>query len=70
MTIHEKKLNLSTSVSRSYLANSLTALAKSVERDMLEDEMRKLTDQIIRQLACLKLRHFQRAMMSPKSHYP
>ena len=57
VTIHEKEtLNLSTSVSRSYLANSLTALAKSVERDMLEDEMRKIaTDQIIRQLARLKL---------------
>ena len=57
VTIPEKgTLNLSTSVSRSYLANSLTALAKSVERDMLEDEMRKVsTDQIIRQLARLKL---------------
>jgi LPS-assembly lipoprotein len=57
VTIPEKgSLNLSTSVSRSYLANSLTALAKSVERDMLEDEMRKIaTDQIIRQLARLKL---------------
>lgn len=57
VTIPEKgTLNLSTSVSRSYLANSLTALAKSVERDMLEDEMRKIaTDQIIRQLARLKL---------------
>ena len=57
VTIPEKgSFNLSTSVSRSYLANSLTALAKSVERDMLEDEMRKIaTDQIIRQLARLKL---------------
>lgn len=57
VTIPEKgTLNLSTSVNRSYLANSLTALAKSVERDMLEDEMRKIaTDQIIRQLARLKL---------------
>jgi LPS-assembly lipoprotein len=33
----------------------LTALAKSVERDMIEDEMRKLaSSQIIRQMARLK----------------
>lgn len=45
----------STSVSRSYLDNPLTALAKSVERDMIEDEMRKLAaSQIIRQMARLK----------------
>ena len=45
----------STSVSRSYLENPLTALAKSVERDMIEDEMRQFaTDQIIRQLARLR----------------
>ncbi|NVD07263.1 luciferase [Vibrio sp. JPW-9-11-11] len=45
----------STSVTRSYLDNPLTALAKSVERDMIEDEMRKLAaSQIIRQMARLK----------------
>ncbi|PQJ59754.1 luciferase [Vibrio chagasii] len=45
----------STSVTRSYLDNPLTALAKSVERDMIEDEMRKLaTSQILRQMARLK----------------
>ncbi|NRF32584.1 LPS assembly lipoprotein LptE [Vibrio coralliilyticus] len=45
----------STSVTRSYLDNPLTALAKSVERDMIEDEMRKLAaTQIIRQMARLK----------------
>ncbi|MCG7491183.1 LPS assembly lipoprotein LptE [Vibrio sp. Of14-4] len=45
----------STSVSRSYLENPLTALAKSVERDMIEDEMRQFaTDQIIRQMARLR----------------
>ncbi|WP_070968621.1 LPS assembly lipoprotein LptE [Vibrio sonorensis] len=45
----------STSVSRSYLDNPLTALAKSVERDMIEDEMRKLaTSQIIRQMARMR----------------
>ena len=45
----------STSVTRSYLDNPLTALAKSVERDMIEDEMRKLAaSQIIRQTARLK----------------
>lgn len=46
----------STSVTRSYLDNPLTALAKSVERDMIEDEMRKLAaSQIIRQMARLKV---------------
>ena len=46
---------LSTRVTRSYLDNPLTALAKSVERDMIEDEMRKLAaTQIIRQMARLK----------------
>ena len=45
----------STSVTRSYLDNPLTALAKSVERDMIEDEMRKLaSSQILRQMARLK----------------
>ncbi|MGF1695011.1 LPS assembly lipoprotein LptE [Vibrio lamellibrachiae] len=45
----------STSVTRSYLDNPLTALAKSVERDMIEDEMRKLAStQIIRQMARLR----------------
>ncbi|MCW8332643.1 LPS-assembly lipoprotein LptE [Vibrio paucivorans] len=44
-----------TSVTRSYLDNPLTALAKSVERDMIEDEMRKLAaTQILRQMARLK----------------
>ncbi len=47
--------SFSTSVTRSYLDNPLTALAKSVERDMIEDEMRKLaSSQIIRQMARLK----------------
>lgn len=45
----------STSVTRSYLDNPLSALAKSVEREMIEDEMRKLAaTQIIRQMARLK----------------
>ncbi|MBU2898449.1 LPS assembly lipoprotein LptE [Vibrio hepatarius] len=45
----------STSVSRSYLENPLTALAKSVERDMIEDEMRQFAaGQIIRQMARLR----------------
>ncbi|EGA68029.1 rare lipoprotein B precursor [Vibrio sinaloensis DSM 21326] len=45
----------STSVTRSYLDNPLSALAKSVERDMIEDEMRKLAaTQIVRQMARLK----------------
>lgn len=46
---------LSTSVTRSYLDNPLTALAKSVEKGMIVDEMRRITvSQIIRQLARLK----------------
>ncbi len=45
----------STSVTRSYLDNPLTALAKSVEKDMMLDEMRKLAaTQIVRQMARLK----------------
>ncbi|MFA0465183.1 LPS assembly lipoprotein LptE, partial [Vibrio sp. 10N.261.45.F1] len=50
VTIPELGANtFSTSVTRSYLDNPLTALAKSVERDMIEDEMRKLaTSQILR----------------------
>ncbi|MEZ9231855.1 LPS assembly lipoprotein LptE [Vibrio amylolyticus] len=45
----------STSVTRSYLDNPLTALAKSVERDMIENEMRKLAStQIIRQMGRLR----------------
>ncbi|GAD80276.1 LPS-assembly lipoprotein LptE [Vibrio ezurae] len=44
-----------TQVSRSYLDNPLTALAKSVEQEMLENEMRKQASrQIIRQLARLR----------------
>ncbi|WP_394250783.1 LPS assembly lipoprotein LptE [Vibrio profundi] len=44
-----------TNVTRSYLDNPLTALAKSVEREMIEDEMRKLASiQILRQMARLK----------------
>ena len=44
-----------TSVTRSYLNNPLSALAKSVEQDKLEDEMRHLAaSQIIRQMARLK----------------
>ncbi|MHA2940034.1 LPS assembly lipoprotein LptE [Vibrio sp. RC27] len=46
---------LSTSVTRSYLDNSLTALAKSVEKTMIIDEMREISaSQIIRQLARLE----------------
>ena len=44
----------STSVTRSYLSNSNTALAKSVERDLIEDEMSlQAATQIMRQLARL-----------------
>ncbi|MEI8594950.1 LPS-assembly lipoprotein LptE [Photobacterium sp. Hal280] len=43
-----------TKVNRSFLDNPLTALAKSVERDMLQDEMRQQASrQIMRQLARL-----------------
>lgn len=44
-----------TTVTRNYLSNSQTALAKSVERDLIEDEMRlQAARQIIRQMARLK----------------
>lgn len=47
---------LTTSVNRSYLLNSLTALAKSVEKELLVDEMRQIAAlQIIRQLARLEV---------------
>ncbi|WP_394241882.1 LPS-assembly lipoprotein LptE [Vibrio astriarenae] len=42
-------------ITRSYLDNPLTALAKSVEREMIEDEMRKLAaTQIIRQMGRIR----------------
>lgn len=45
----------STSVTRSYLDNPLTALAKSVEQDMIKDEMRTFAAaQIMRQMSRLK----------------
>ncbi len=45
----------STTVTRNYLDNPRTALAKSVERDMIVDEMRmQASAQIIRQMARLK----------------
>lgn len=48
--------SFTTSVTRSYLDNSLTALAKSMEVSMLEDEMRKLAaSQVIRQMARLNV---------------
>lgn len=44
-----------TNATRNYLDNPRTALAKSVERDLIVDEMRKQTStQIMRQLARLK----------------
>ncbi|SJL82699.1 LPS assembly lipoprotein LptE [Vibrio palustris] len=47
--------SFSTSVTRSYLDNPLSALAKSMEQDKLEDEMRHTAaNQIIRQMARLK----------------
>lgn len=56
VTIADKgQYNFSTSLSRTYLDNPLTALAKSVEEEMLAQEMRvEATKQIIRQLARLK----------------
>lgn len=45
----------STTVTRNYLDNPNTALAKSVERDLIEDEMRmQAASQIMRQMARLK----------------
>lgn len=53
VTVPEKgSYNFSTSLSRTYLDNPLTALAKSVEEEMLAQEMRvEATKQIMRQLA-------------------
>jgi len=48
--------SFTTSVTRSYLDNPLTALAKSMEKSMIVDEMRKLAaSQVIRQMARLKV---------------
>ncbi len=45
-------LNLTTQVNRNFLDNPRTALAKSVEREMVENEMREqAVSQIMRQLA-------------------
>ncbi|WP_413113941.1 LPS assembly lipoprotein LptE, partial [Thaumasiovibrio sp. DFM-14] len=45
-------LNLTTQVNRTFLDNPQTALAKSVERDMVRNEMREqAASQIVRQLA-------------------
>lgn len=45
----------STTVTRNYLDNPRTALAKSVERDLIEDEMRdQAAIQIMRQMARIK----------------
>lgn len=45
----------STLVTRNYLDNPRTALAKSVERDLIEDEMRlQAANQIMRQMARVK----------------
>lgn len=50
----QSSYSFSTSLSRTYLDNPLTALAKSVEEEMLAQEMRiEATKQIIRQLARL-----------------
>ncbi|MDC0611585.1 LPS assembly lipoprotein LptE [Vibrio sp.] len=48
--------HFTTSVTRSYLDNPLAALAKSMEKSMITDEMRKLAaQQVIRQMARLKV---------------
>nr|WP_086941193.1 LPS assembly lipoprotein LptE [Thaumasiovibrio occultus] len=55
ITVADKPtLNLSTTVNRNFLDNPQTALAKQVERDMVENEMREqAASQIMRQLARL-----------------
>ncbi|MGL5290576.1 MAG: LPS assembly lipoprotein LptE, partial [Vibrionaceae bacterium] len=61
--------DFSTSVSRTYLDNPLTALAKSVEEEVLANEMRiEATKQIIRQLARLtaNIEEFERKQMEQK----
>ncbi|MDF5399237.1 LPS assembly lipoprotein LptE, partial [Vibrio parahaemolyticus] len=47
--------NFTTTVNRNYLDNPLTALAKSVERDVIEDEMRlQAAKQMMRQLGRIR----------------
>ncbi|MEZ8027049.1 LPS-assembly lipoprotein LptE [Enterovibrio norvegicus] len=62
--------NFSTSLSRTYLDNPLTALAKSVEEEMLAQEMRvEATKQIMRQLARLNahIEEFERKEAEEKA---
>jgi len=52
--------DFTTTVTRNYLDNPLTALAKSVERDVIEDEMRQqAASQIMRQLGRVKAEYEQ-----------
>lgn len=47
--------DFTTTVNRNFLDNPLTALAKSVERDVIEDEMRaQAASQMMRQLGRLR----------------
>ncbi|WP_255555688.1 LPS assembly lipoprotein LptE [Enterovibrio paralichthyis] len=71
VTVPEKgSYNFSTSLSRTYLDNPLTALAKSVEEEMLAQEMRvEATKQIMRQLARLNahIEEFERKQAEEKA---
>ncbi len=61
--------NFSTSLNRTYLDNPLTALAKSVEEEMLAQEMRvEATKQIMRQLGRLKadIEHLEQTKIEEK----
>ena len=53
-------IDFTTTVNRNYLDNPLTALAKSVERDVIEDEMRQqAAGQMMRQLGRVRAEYEQ-----------
>ncbi|HDY7731764.1 TPA: luciferase, partial [Vibrio vulnificus] len=54
-----------TTVNRNYLDNPLTALAKSVEREVIEDEMRnQAASQMMRQLGRLRAEYEEQTVNS------
>ncbi|WP_199435984.1 LPS assembly lipoprotein LptE [Vibrio owensii] len=58
--------DFTTTVNRNYLDNPLTALAKSVERDVIEDEMRQqAASQMMRQLGRVRA-EYEQGHVSPE----
>ncbi len=61
--------NYTTTVNRNYLDNPLTALAKSVERDVIEDEMRlQAAKQMMRQLGRVRAEYESDAVNEPTTN--